>query len=339
LPFDAAPVTRSEAIINFLARWTIVGTSPGGGSDYFFRRPCAGFHPQIYAHEHAEVCDTTVVNPLAHFIRSGKPGGPWSHDVIIPASPVREPVSGDSPSCAIHAHFHYPELAEDFLCKIAANGSRCDLLLSTDGGAKARILRKATSQYGRGEVMIRVVPNRGRDIGTFLSAFDEDIVKRYDIVGHVHGKRSLHATNSSDPYFGERWREFLWQNLLGDLHPMMDIVIARLMADDKLGIVFAHDPHLLDWDSNQEIAEGLAARMGMKEPLPPFFDFPVGTMFWARTAALKPLFNLKLGWSDYPEEPLPNDGTILHALERLLPFVAQHAGYRLAVTHVPGVTW
>jgi lipopolysaccharide biosynthesis protein len=54
---------------------------------------------------------------------------------------------------------------------------------------------------------------------------------------------------------------------------------------------------------------------------------------------LKPLFNLKLGWSDYPEEPLPNDGTILHALERLLPFVAQHAGYRLAVTHVPGVTW
>jgi glycosyltransferase involved in cell wall biosynthesis len=338
-PFDAAPVTRSGAIINFLARWTVVGTSPGGGSDYFFRRPCAGFHPQIYAHEHAEVCDTTVVNPLAHFIRSGKPGGPWSHDVIIPASPVREPVSGDSPSCAIHAHFHYPELAEDFLCKIAANGSRCDLLLSTDGGAKARILRKATSQYGRGEVMIRVVPNRGRDIGTFLSAFDEDIVKRYDIVGHVHGKRSLHATNSSDPYFGERWREFLWQNLLGDLHPMMDIVIARLTADDKLGIVFAHDPHLLDWDSNQEIAEGLAARMGMKEPLPPFFDFPVGTMFWARTAALKPLFNLKLGWSDYPEEPLPNDGTILHALERLLPFVAQHAGYRLAVTHVPGMTW
>jgi lipopolysaccharide biosynthesis protein len=221
----------------------------------------------------------------------------------------------------------------------AANGPRCDLLLSTDDGAKARILRKARSQYARGEVLIRVVPNRGRDIGAFLSAFGEDIVARYDIVGHVHGKRSLHATNSSDPYFGERWREFLWQNLLGDLHPMMDIVIARLTADDKLGIVFAHDPHLLDWDSNQEIAEGLAARMGMKEPLPPFFDFPVGTMFWARTAALKPLFNLKLGWSDYPEEPLPNDGTILHALERLLPFVAQHAGYRLAVTHVPGVTW
>jgi lipopolysaccharide biosynthesis protein len=49
------------------------------------------------------------------------------------------------------------------------------------------------------------------------------------------------------------------------------------------------------------------------------------------------------GWSrrceDYPPEPLPHDGTILHAIERLLPFVARHAGCRFATTHVPGVTW
>jgi lipopolysaccharide biosynthesis protein len=97
----------------------------------------------------------------------------------------------------------------------AANGSRCDLLLSTDDGAKARILRKARSQYARGEVLIRVVPNRGRDIGAFLSAFGEDIVARYDIVGHVHGKRSLHATSSSDLYVGERWREFCGKTFSG----------------------------------------------------------------------------------------------------------------------------
>jgi glycosyltransferase involved in cell wall biosynthesis/septal ring factor EnvC (AmiA/AmiB activator) len=339
LPFDAAPVARSEAIIDFLARWTVVGTNTRCGSDYFFRRPCAGFHPQIYAHEHAGECDMTVVNPLAHFIRSGKPDGPWSHDVITPASSVREQGRGSSPACAIHAHFHYPELAEDFLRKISVNGSRCDLLLSTDRGAKARILRKASSQYRRGEVSIRVAPNRGRDIGAFLSAFGEDIVARYDIVGHVHSKRTLHAIGSSDPNVGERWREFLWQNLLGDAHPMLDIIIARLTTDSKLGFVFADDPHLPEWDGNRQIADELAARMGIKEPLPPFFDFPVGTMFWARTAALKPLFNLKLDWNDYPEEPLSNDGTILHALERLLPFVAQHAGYRLAVTNVPRLTW
>jgi lipopolysaccharide biosynthesis protein len=61
-------------------------------------------------------------------------------------------------------------------------------------------------------------------------------------------------------------------------------------------------------------------------------------MFWARTKALAPLFDLNLGWNDYPEEPVPYDGTILHAFERLLPFIARHAGYRFATTHIPGVT-
>jgi lipopolysaccharide biosynthesis protein len=50
------------------------------------------------------------------------------------------------------------------------------------------------------------------------------------------------------------------------------------------------------------------------------------------------MFELKLGWDDYPEEPLPSDGTVLHALERLLPFVARHGGFRFATTNVPGVT-
>ncbi|MBS0193643.1 MAG: hypothetical protein JSR34_05295 [Proteobacteria bacterium] len=61
-------------------------------------------------------------------------------------------------------------------------------------------------------------------------------------------------------------------------------------------------------------------------------------MFWARTDALRPLFDLALDWSDYPSEPLPYDGSLLHALERLLPFVAAARGLRCALTNVPGVT-
>lgn len=67
-------------------------------------------------------------------------------------------------------------------------------------------------------------------------------------------------------------------------------------------------------------------------------NFPVGSMFWARTDALNPLFNLNLNWEDYPEEPLPHDGSMLHAIERLLPLVIKHAGYESAVTYVEDIS-
>ena len=120
---------------------------------------------------------------------------------------------------------------------------------------------------------------------------------------------------------------------------MMDIIVDRFAADESLGLVFAADPHLSDWDANLPMATDLAERMGIEGPLAPFFDFPIGTMFWSRPAALGPLLELGLGWDDYPHEPVPIDGTILHALERLLPFAARRAGYRCALTHIPGVTW
>jgi glycosyltransferase involved in cell wall biosynthesis len=337
-PAGAVRSSRSEAITDFLARWMAIGTA-SDPDDYAFRRPCPGFHPQIYAQAHAGNYDTRTVNPLAHFIRSGKPNGAWLHDVITPASPAALPPASQIPPAALHAHFHYPELAENFVQKLAANSVRCDLLLSTDENGKAKLLRRATAHYRRGEVDVRVLPNRGRDIGAFLTAFGKEIAERYAIIGHLHGKRSPTVGGQSDPTLGDRWREFLWQNLLGEDCAMMDAIIARLAADETLGLVFPDDPHLCDWRANRANAQALAARMGMTEPLPPFFDFPIGTMFWARTAALKPLLDLKLGWEDYPPEPVPYDGTILHAIERLLPFVAQHAGYRFATTHVPGVTW
>jgi lipopolysaccharide biosynthesis protein len=75
--------------------------------------------------------------------------------------------------------------------------------------------------------------------------------------------------------------------------------------------------------------------MELRVPLPPSIDFPVGTMFWARPEALAPLLRLGLSWDEYPPEPLPIDGTMLHALERLLPLVAEESGYHYATTYLP----
>lgn len=330
-PYDMS-LNREAAIKRFLGwnsqSWT---SSRPKAHTAGLRRPCPGFHPQIYGLHHPDLAQTGA-NAFAEFIRKGRPQGPWFREVIRPLA-IAEEVSGARLRAGLHAHFYYPELIGDFLRKLGLNRARCDLLMSTDTPDKARALEAATGSYTGGEVTIRVVPNRGRDIGPFLTAF-RDSMLGYDVVGHLHGKRSIGIEGE----FGDVWREFLWQHLLGGLFPMADAILTAFASNSNLGLVFAEDPHVSDWDDNRQIASCLAARAGIEpSSLEPFFDFPNGTMFWARSRALAPLLGLELDWADYPEEPLPEDGTILHALERLLPFSAATMGLSFATTHVPGV--
>ena len=302
------------------------------------RRPAPGFHPRIYAQSNS-ACLRRGANPLADFVRRGKPAGPWQSEVLYP------PVPGDSaPDSAqlrvvVHAHFFYPELCELFLVHLSKNQTAPDLLVTTDSDDKAAHLRRILTRYRDGSVLVRVVPNRGRDIGPLLAALADDI-RSYDVVGHVHGKRSPYTGNHSlGSLWGESWRDFLWQNLIGGIHPMTDRILSAFAQDPKLGLVFPSDPNLCGWDENRDLATSISARMGWVGPLPDHFDFPVGTMFWARAQALEPLLRLHLTWDDYPAEPVARDGTLLHALERLVTFSTQLAGFRHAVTHVPGITW
>ena len=268
LPANADTLARDAAISRFLAHWSAARTAPRQLAHLDLRRPCAGFNPQIYALHHPEIFDQDV-NPFADFIRNGHPEGPWMHRVIRAEEADRDPPAMELRT-AIQAHFHYPELIEEFLAKLSVNETRCDLLLSTNDEAKAELLRAATAAYQRGRAEVRIFPNRGRDIAPLLTGFGEDIAQNYDVIGHLHSKRSLGVAAE----MGEIWREFLWQHLLGDRHAMMDIALANLAGDPKLGLIFPEEPHLCDWDDNLAVAEDIALRTGLADPPPPIFRVP-----------------------------------------------------------------
>jgi glycosyltransferase involved in cell wall biosynthesis len=306
-------------------------------SGVYTRRPLAGFNPLTYALHSPTYNRREGQDPLAHYLRAGRPQGPWVHPVIRvegPENTARRPAMPESETLRVvlHGHFHYTDYVGDFMRALAANMQLCRLILTTDSAEKAAEIR-ATLREGGTEADIRVVPNRGRDIGAFLTVLEEAI-GGCDLLGHVHGKRSL-STGNVDIDFGDRWRIFLWQHLIGDEMPMVDVIVKAFTKDPTLGLVFPEDPFLIGWEGNLGIAQGLAARMELRVPLPPSIDFPVGTMFWARPEALAPLLRLGLSWDEYPQEPLPTDGTILHALERLLPLIAEEAGYHYATTYLP----
>ena len=55
-------------------------------------------------------------------------------------------------------------------------------------------------------------------------------------------------------------------------------------------------------------------------------DFFAGTMFWVRRGALEPLRRLDLPLAAFPEEAGQQDGTLQHALERVLGMICTKIG-------------
>src|SRR5262249_40897334 len=82
------------------------------------------------------------------------------------------------------------------------------------------------------------------------------------------------------------------------------------------------------WGQNREKADEIKKSLDLEVTFDP--DTPVGAiggMFWFRPRALRKLFAYPWKWTDYPSEPAPLDGTLAHAQERVICYVAQDAGY------------
>ncbi|KZR84310.1 D-inositol-3-phosphate glycosyltransferase [Synechococcus sp. MIT S9509] len=299
------------------------------GSNIRARKPFPGFHPGIYR-EH-QLANDARRDPLAHWQQQGQPKGPWLVSLIQPHDAItRLP---DSSEVALHIHVFYPELLAPILERLGQSTVKPDLFLSfSDPQLESKI--RQILHNNQQEASLHPVPNRGRDIGPLLSELGQQLDRNYTIHGHLHTKKSVLINSGT----AERWRDFILANLLGDAEqPMADIILAAINSDADLGLVFPDDPGCLGWTENRVHAERLAERLGIQQ-LPQAINFPVGTMFWARQGALSNLYNLGLNWNDYPEEPLGYDGTMLHAIERLLPQICMANGKRYAMTHVPGLS-
>jgi lipopolysaccharide biosynthesis protein len=241
-------------------------------------------------------------------------------------------------SYAIHLHVHYIDEAIVILNSICGTCPGADLYITyskplvhdcLDSHCKAIGLYKTLNHHA----YIRV-HNHGRNVAPLLNLVENTLYK-YPVALHLHTKKS--------PHFGEgnRWSNHLTSCLVQD-KMLVNAVLSGFIRDSQLGLVmptaFTAIRPYLGWGSNLQLAKSLAIKLD-----PPIFLskampllFPAGMMFWFRPAIFRNLAKVYRSSSISLSEPLPQDGTILHAVERLLVYVCESRGFNWAYIS-PGV--
>jgi hypothetical protein len=226
-------------------------------------------------------------------------------------------------SVAVIIHAFYPDIVPELFGQLRNIPCRTDLFISTDTEEKRAEVAANCAVWDRGSVDIRLCENRGRDIAPKLITF-KDVYDVYEIFLHLHTKRSPHGGTPLSS-----WRHYLTENLIGS--PEIARSNLYLLEDPKVGIVFPQ--HLFDlrgilnWGYDYNHARALLARMGIELNKNLVLEFPSGSMFWGRSAAIRKLLDLDLQFSNFPAEAGQIDGTLAHAIERIMLMVAEASGY------------
>lgn len=177
--------------------------------------------------------------------------------------------------------------------------------------------------------------NRGRDLSALLVAF-RPYIEKYDYLCFLHDKKSKHKSLNEDLSF---WVENLWGNMICSEDYISQAI--ELLRTNKYGILLPPkpigeymdsmytDPWDNDFENVVELAHALQLNMSIDREDKEHVS--LGSVFWCKTAVLEKLFAHNWKYTDFPEEPMPNDGTISHAIERIFGFVAMDAGYDVGV--------
>ncbi|CCZ21464.1 lipopolysaccharide biosynthesis protein [Acetobacter sp. CAG:977] len=204
---------------------------------------------------------------------------------------------------AVHIHLFYQDLAPEFVTYLKNIPADFDLFVTTpdtDTDAVGKLFDCFKN------VRVITVPNKGRDIGAFLTVINQIDLNAYDVIIKLHSKKSLGRDTD-----GNKWRKELIKPMLGS-KAKATLMLYAFYKRKKLGM-YGAKKHLSTLGMEQyRIFFDLCERLKI-QPYPFYFK---GTMFAIRPSALEPLKNSGLSMDDMTERMERSDGYLEHALER-----------------------
>ena len=245
-------------------------------------------------------------------------------DVLFRQSDLAEDALSLRPRIAVVLHLFYADQIGLFLDCLSRIPVGFDCFISTKPSEvrKVSVAFQTLSHLCRLEV--KSFPNVGRDMAPFFVGFGKELLG-YELVLKLHGKKSPHNSELQD------WLPLTLQGLLGA--PWIVQQHWAMLLSSSVGITsippplpvssaierdgsWGHHAQSFHRCSRERDRLGFSALHSDER-----FNFPVGSMFWCRAEVLKPLMDLNLRWSSFDREAGQLDGTLAHALERLMGLV------------------
>ena len=290
-------------------------------------RPSARFSAEAYLAQNTDLAGLRA--PFVHYARHGHRERRIAYDrTVDPAGPGERPppLHREHPPGSRFAavvHVFYPDLWDEIAEALDACGVPLDLHVTV--AARGEASRALAERIGRERPGARVVlmPNRGRDLGPFVHLLNCGLLDPYEAVLKLHTKRSPHRDD------GDAWRRDL---ISGLVEPGRTAArLEAFLADDDAAFWTA-DGQVYDdpfwWGVNEARTTALLRRIEI-EADPGALRFPAGSMYWVKPLTLRMVRGLNLRPEEFEIERAQLDGTLAHALERAMGFVADACGQRI----------
>lgn len=226
-------------------------------------------------------------------------------------------------SLAVIIHCYYVDILPELAGYLKNLPSWACLFISTDSEIKAAAIKEKLKFLDIACTEVRVLPNVGWDIAPFLVGFN-DIILHYDLILKVHAKASSNTAKD----FSAAWRQLLYSALMGDGKHVAGIL---KLFETNPGLGMLAPPTFLPIgeipQSCRRHLKKLLRHLHFDLPCNDAIDFPVGSMFWARSSGLRPLLDMKLTFDDFEcTDSSVRDYTLAHAVERAFFFSCNRAG-------------
>ncbi len=235
--------------------------------------------------------------------------------VVVDLAGPLQPAVADGSVVAI-CHCHYAELVPELATRLLTLPRGAQLHVSTSDEAVVAAW-EPYRRRSRVPIQFHRVANRGRDILPFLTVARGLSFKPDAAVLKIHGKRSGYSDR------GEWWRRDTLRGLLPGPFAARR-ALARFAAEPRLGLIGAPGSvtaNPIYWGRNRatvaELMRGISGRETRDEDL----AFVAGSMFWIRGALLTALLP-HIEAARFEPEPLGQDGSYAHAVERVIGMAA-----------------